>query len=92
MAHLHLRKSTRRINSLTHEAKSIKGVLLLQRLVPHPSLGDPARTLFVLRKFIKSITLRLVCEFLQFSLLSAFLKQASVSLCCRRKATLLKKV
>ena len=45
-------------------------------LVPHLILGYQERRMFAPRKFMKFVMLRLVYEFIQFSLSSALIKQA----------------
>ena len=66
-----------------------KEVNTLQMFIPVPSQVPRERTLFLLRKFMKLITLKVVCRFPQFPLSLAWSKQASFCLCLWRKSTLL---
>ena len=65
------------------KTKAQKGQDKSMIFVPRPVLGYWKRRSFVLRNFMKVITLRLVCGFLIFPLLSAFIKDTSFCLCFR---------
>ena len=86
-AHLHFQKSTSSDYFILWSKINIESLIVVD-VSPLPQSGK--RGLFALRNIIKSIVLRLVCRFPEFSLLSASIKYASFCLCFWRKASSLK--
>ena len=78
------------INSLAHDAKSIKRVQLMQMLLRHFSLGHREKSCLNWKYFWNRSRGDYFIFFPQFSLSSALIKQTSFCLCYRRKAALLR--